>query len=80
MAAEERCRETDYGDDVAVHDSVAVSTGFEPDTGRRIKKGAIILVIILAVAFVAVRVDRYFKDRSVANETRQAASAPPAVE
>jgi RND family efflux transporter MFP subunit len=77
---EERRRETDYGDDVAVHDSVAVSTGFEPDTGRRIKRGTIILVVILAVAFVAVRVDRYFKDRSVANETRQAASAPRAVE
>lgn len=80
VAPEGRVRETDYGDDMAVHDSVAVSTGFEPDTGRRINRGAIILVIILAVAFVAVRVDRYFKDRSVANETRQAASAPPAVE
>ena len=77
---ERRCRETDYGDDVAVHDSVGVSTGFTPDTGQRIKKGAIILVIILAVAFAAVRIDRYFKDRSVANDTRQAAGAPPAVE
>lgn len=77
---DERVRETDYGDDVAVCEDVAVSTGFEPDTGRRIKKGAIILVIILAIAFVAVRADRYFKDRAVAKETGQAASAPPAVE
>jgi RND family efflux transporter MFP subunit len=80
MAPEEPGRGTGSGNDVAVHDSIAVSTGFEPETGRRIRKGVFILVVLLAVAFVAVRVDRYFKDRGVANETRQAASAPHAVE
>jgi RND family efflux transporter MFP subunit len=52
----------------------------EAETGRRLKKAVIIFVIVLAVAFVAVRVDRYFKDRSVANETREATSSPPVVE
>jgi RND family efflux transporter MFP subunit len=80
MNPEERIRRTDYEDDIAVHDSNRVSTGFEPDTGRGLKKGALILVVILAVAFVAVRVDRYFKDRGVSNETQRAAAAPHAVE
>jgi RND family efflux transporter MFP subunit len=77
---EEPNRGADHGDHMAVHDSKAVSTSFEPDTGRRLKKGVVLLVVILAVAFVAVRVDRYFKDRGVSNETKQAASAPHAVE
>jgi RND family efflux transporter MFP subunit len=80
MNPEEPIRGTDHGDGMAVHDSNAVSTGFEPGTGRRLKKGIMILVVILAVAFVAVRVDRYFKDRGVSNETKQAAAAPHAVE
>jgi RND family efflux transporter MFP subunit len=66
--------------DLAVNDSSGVSTGFEHNTGRRLKKGVIILVVILVVAFAAVRVDRYFKDRSVSDETKQAAAAPHAVE
>jgi RND family efflux transporter MFP subunit len=80
MTSEEHARRTDYEDDLAVHDSVGVSTRFEPDTGRRLKKGVIILVCILGLGFVAVLVDRYFKDRSVANETKQTATAPRAVE
>src|SRR5579872_4692399 len=80
MAPEERVRRSDHGDDVAVNDSGTVSTGFLPDTGRRIKKSVILLVVILAVAFVAVRIDRYVKDRGVANETREVAAAPRAVQ
>jgi RND family efflux transporter MFP subunit len=76
----ERTRRSDYGNDVAVHDAIAVSTEFEPNTGRRLKQGVIVLAVVLLVAFVAVRVDRYFKDRSVSNETQQAASAPRAVQ
>ena len=77
---DEIARRTDYEDDVTVHDSVGVSTGFEPGTGQRLKKGALIVVLVLAVGFVAVGVDRYFKDRNVSDETKQAASAPHAVE
>ncbi len=32
------------------------------------------------VAFIAVRVDRFFKDRSVASDTQQSSSAPPLVD
>lgn len=80
MNPEEPTRGTDHEDRVAVHNPDAVSTAFEPGTGRRLKKGVMILVVIFAVAFVAVRVDRYFKDRGVSNETKQAAAAPHAVE
>jgi RND family efflux transporter MFP subunit len=80
MRPEDRVRRTDYGDDLAVHDSGAVSTGFERDTGRRLKRAVIILAIVLAVGFVAVRVDRYFKERGLSNETRLSATAPRAVE
>jgi RND family efflux transporter MFP subunit len=66
--------------DPATEHSGAVSTGFEPDTGRRLKQAVTILVVVLVVAFVAVRIDRYFKDRGVADETQQAASAPPVVQ
>jgi RND family efflux transporter MFP subunit len=55
-------------------------TRFEPDTGRRLKKGLIILGVILVVGFVVVRVDRFFKDRSVAKQTAQSSTAPPVVE
>ena len=56
------------------------STTFDPDTGRRLKKGMIIFVVVLVVAFIAVRVDRFFKDRSVAADTQQSSSAPPLVD
>ncbi len=38
------------------------TTTFDPDTGRRLKKAALIFVVVLVVAFIAVRVDRFFKD------------------
>ena len=75
MKSQEKVRETDYGDDIAVHDEAAVSTRFDPDTGRRIKKTALIVIAVLVVGFIAVRVDRFFKDRSVSSSTEQAATA-----
>ena len=68
-------RPTDYGNDIAVHDESAVSTDFHPDTGRRIKKLAVIFVGLLVAGFIVVRVDRFFKDRSVSGETERAATA-----
>jgi RND family efflux transporter MFP subunit len=75
MKPEETVRPTEYGDDIAVHDESAVSTDFHPDTGRRMKKMALILVGVLVAGFIVVRVDRFFKDRSVSGETERAASA-----
>ncbi len=76
----EEVRSTDYGDDVANTESHAVSTAFDPNTGRSLKKAALIFVIVLAAGFLAVRVDRFFKDRAVAEYSREAATAPRAVD
>jgi RND family efflux transporter MFP subunit len=75
MKPEETVRSTDYGNDIAVHDESAVSTDFHPDTGRRIKKMAVIFVGVLVAGFIVVRVDRFLKDRSVSGETERAATA-----
>jgi membrane fusion protein, multidrug efflux system len=80
MQASKQIRETDYGDDVTVHDSSGVSTGFDPATGRRVKRAALIVAAVLAVAFVAVWLSRYFKAQAVANATHEAATAPRAVD
>src|SRR4051812_3325889 len=75
MKPEETVQPTDYGHDIAVHDELAVSTNFHPETGRRMKKMALIFVGVLVAGFSVVRVDRFFKDRSVAGATERAASA-----
>lgn len=75
MKLEETARHTDYGDDIAVHDESAVSTDFHPDTGRRLKKIALIFVGVLVAGFIVVRIDRFFKARSVSGETERAATA-----
>jgi hypothetical protein len=66
MKPEETVRPTTYGDDIAVHDDAAVSTQFHPETGRRIKKMAVIFIALLVAGFILVRVDRFIKDRGVA--------------
>jgi RND family efflux transporter MFP subunit len=77
---DEQCRETDYGADMQAVESHAVSARYDPHTGERLKRGAKIAVIVLAAAFVLVSVDRFIKARSVARETRAAASARPLVD
>jgi RND family efflux transporter MFP subunit len=57
-----------------------VSTQFDPDTGRKVKKAALIFAIVLTVGFLAVRVDRYFKDRAVAAAAHEMAAAPHVVD
>jgi RND family efflux transporter MFP subunit len=71
----QNARQTDYGNDVTVRDEVAVSTQFDPGTGRRIRKTALIVAAVLVLGFIAVRVDRFFKDRGVSSSTEQAATA-----
>lgn len=73
-------RPTDFGADAAKTDSQAASTSFEPDTGRKLKRAAIIFVVVLVAGFVAVRVDRFFKDRAVARAAQETASAPHGVD
>jgi RND family efflux transporter MFP subunit len=75
MKPAETVRPTDYGNDIAVHDESAVSTNFHPDTGRRMKKLAVIFACVLVAGFIVVRVDRFLKDRSVSGETERAAAA-----
>lgn len=75
MKPQQTVRQTDYGEDIAVHDESAVSTEFHPDTGRRMKKVALIFAGALIVGFIVVRADRFIKDRSVAGETERTASA-----
>jgi RND family efflux transporter MFP subunit len=73
--SEERVRQTTYGDDIALHDEAAVSTQFHPDTGRRIRKMAVIFGAVLVAGFVLVRVDRFIKDRGIAGLTERTAAA-----
>jgi RND family efflux transporter MFP subunit len=56
------------------------SVQFDPDTGRRLKKAAIVFIFVLAVAFIGVRLDRFFKERTIASGTQQESTAPPLVD
>ena len=62
------------------HSDLEASTRFNPDTGRRLKRGAAIFAVVLVAAFIVVRVDRFFKDRAVANNAEQTSSAPHVVD
>jgi RND family efflux transporter MFP subunit len=75
MKPEETVRPTDYGTDIATHDETGVATSFHPDTGRRMKKMAVIVGAVLVAGFIGVRVDRFFKDRAVSGATEQSAAA-----
>jgi RND family efflux transporter MFP subunit len=77
---DQEVRETDYGTDTQDVESHAVSARFDPQTGERLKRGAIIAAIVLGVAFVLVSIDRFVKARGVARATRQATSAAPLVD
>jgi len=77
---DQEVRNTDYGTDTQEVESHAVSAQFDPHTGERLKRGAIIAVIVLGVAFVLVGIDRLVKARSVARATHEAAGAVPLVD
>ncbi|MBV9914042.1 MAG: hypothetical protein JOZ93_15785, partial [Sinobacteraceae bacterium] len=62
------------------HDIPQVSTEFDPDTGRRLKRAVVIVITVLAVMFVAVGLDRLFKAHAIARDTQAAAEAPRAVD
>jgi RND family efflux transporter MFP subunit len=77
---DQEVRDTDYGTDTQDVESHAVSARFDPHTGERLKRGAIIAAIVLGVAFALVSIDRFIKARSVARATQQATSAAPLVD
>jgi len=80
MAGDDEVRETDYAAEITASESHAVSGRFDPDTGARLKRGAIICAALLGLAFVVVSVDRFVKARGVARATAEAMSAPPRVD
>lgn len=77
---DEEARRTDYGDDTQEAQSHAVSARFDPDTGQRLKRAALIAAGVLGVALVLVSVDRFFKARSVARATQAVATSRPLVD
>jgi RND family efflux transporter MFP subunit len=70
----------EFPDDVAREEHAQVSTEFDADTGQRVKRIAIIAAVILLIGFLAVRVIRYFDERSVARAGEAAYSRPPPVD
>jgi RND family efflux transporter MFP subunit len=76
----DEARRTDYGDDVSEIESHAVSTRYDPDTGRKLKKAVLIFAVVLAVGFLSVRIDRLLKDRTIAKAAEEATMAPRAVD
>jgi RND family efflux transporter MFP subunit len=61
------------------HDDT-VSTDFIPDTARRTKRGVVVAVAVLVLAFIVVSVVRYVHARGVANAGENAYLAPPPVD
>jgi RND family efflux transporter MFP subunit len=67
-------------DDTSRQESGGVSTRFEPDTGRRVKKAVMIAAAMLIIGFIAVRIDRYFHGHAVASVARSDSHAAPPVD
>jgi RND family efflux transporter MFP subunit len=57
-----------------------VSTQFDPDTGRRVKRGAAIAGAVLLVAFIVVSVLRLFDAHALAKSEERSYLKPPAVD
>jgi RND family efflux transporter MFP subunit len=67
-------------DDVSRTEQGLVSTDFDPDTGRRMKKGMVVAAAVLLLGFVSIRVVRFLDERGVARAAETAYAAPPAVD
>lgn len=67
-------------DDTSLREHDTVSTEFDPDTGRRLTRGAVIAAAILVLGFLVVGVIRLLDERSVARAGEAASSAPPPVD
>lgn len=80
MAGDDEVRETGYEVEISSTESQPVSARFDPGTGARLKRAALICAGVLGLAFVAVSVDRFVKARAVARATAEAMDAPPLVD
>lgn len=76
----EDARPTDYADDIVKTEAHTAATSFDPDTGKRIKKAALIFIGVLVIAFLAVRTDKFVKERSIARSAEEQGSAPHLVD
>ena len=76
---DDETRPSDYGDDVARTESQAVSTAYDARTDARLKRGVRIFIIALVLAFLAVRLERYFHDRSLTRAAAAVESEAPTV-
>ena len=70
----------DSPDDVSRTEQGGCSTSFDPGTGDRLKRAVVIAAGILLIAFIAVRVVRFFDERAVARAGETAYAAPPPVD
>jgi RND family efflux transporter MFP subunit len=77
---QDEVRATDYAAEITASESHAVSARFAPDTGARLKRGALIVAGVLVLLFAAVSVDRILKARGVARATAEAMNSPPLVD
>jgi RND family efflux transporter MFP subunit len=73
-------RGEEFPDDIARTEDEPVSTQFAQDTGRRLKRGALIAAVVLVVGFIAVGIVRFFHERAVANAGERAYSAAAPVD
>ncbi len=69
-----------YPDDVSRSENDTVSTSFDPQTGRRVKKWVRVAAAVLLVCFVAVAAARFFQAHAVAKAAEEAYAAPPPVD
>jgi RND family efflux transporter MFP subunit len=70
----------EFPDDVARTEQPGVATTVDPGTDAAVKRGVILLVIVLAVGFLAVRGVRFFHERALERAGRAATAAPPPVD
>lgn len=72
--------ESEIPDDTSRTEHDAVSTDFDAATARRVKRGVLIAVILLAFCFLTVGLLRFFDERAVARAGESAYAAPPPVD
>jgi RND family efflux transporter MFP subunit len=77
-------RSTDYGDKLtreeARVETHAVSTQYTPDTGRGLRKAAIILVCILVIGFLVVGITNFLHGRALSHDAKTTENTPRTVD
>jgi RND family efflux transporter MFP subunit len=73
-------RPEELPDDISRTEDDSVSTQFDQDTGRRLKRGALIAAAVLVVGFIIVGIVRFFDERAVAKAGERAYATPPPVD